>query len=215
MAVSGRGSAEEQTRQQHELFVLLGKTSITWQQLESSLCGVFTAISRMDRTLARRIFYSARSFQGRTDMLKAAVSCPTVQFSDPTEGEFVKKCIERAGQYASVRNIIAHDSIVFFAFDGHEHSGKHVIIDGKYDRFLGGEDALTVEQLSRFHQNVSHLFLLLQLFLQRQPATNSQRGKQLLSLLHKLPKAPRVSTLGAADAALLLSLVPDPFQIRL
>lgn len=185
---------------------------MVWGQVESALCRIFGSITGMNSTLSRRVFYSARSFTGRTDMLKEAINCPTIQFSKDDE-HLLKEAIKIARQYSSVRNVIAHDIIAYFGFDGHEFSRQWVLVDGKYDRYLGGENVVTLEQLDNFHFNVSQYFLILTSFLGRTATNYEEVGEQCLSLLRKLPKKPLESKLSQIDADHLLAIAPTDFHL--
>lgn len=191
----------------------MGRAATTWATVESSLATFFTRLTRMESTLARRVFYSARSFQGRIDMLQSVLACPTVRFAIPEERDYISLALKRATGYVFVRNAIAHDLVFFFGFDGHEHSYKHVIVEGKYDRYLGGENALTIEHILKFHKNISHLVMLNTLFLQGKG--DQELLAQYHAMLARLPKTPCDSTMSPSDEALLLSLLPENLQMPL
>lgn len=204
----------ETTQQQESFLIAYGHAALVWAQVESTLCIYFRLITRMDSTMARRVFYSATGFRSRTRMLKAAIGCPTTNFSSPIEGDFVRKAIRVAESYCEVRNRIAHDQIVCYGIPGHPQSGQHVLVDGKYDRYLGDENPMTLAQLDTFHSNVSNLFLLLQLFVQREQNEGSvELAEQYLQMLQKLPNPPLDQKLNHSDAILLQSWTPTPFRI--
>jgi hypothetical protein len=145
-------------------------------------------------------------------MLRAALSCPTVRFENPQEEKFVRRCVKLGDNYSSVRNIIAHDMPLYLKGLDHEFKDQYVYMDGKYDRFLGGENAMPVAQLACFHQNLSHLYILMAkvLFCKCDAGTIELYTKYL----EKLPADPRLKMLGAADAKFVGNLGEDGLEIR-
>lgn len=61
-------------RAQDSFYLQYGKTLDGWSILENSVSLFFAKLTGMTPTKARRVFYSARSFNGRADMFEAALS---------------------------------------------------------------------------------------------------------------------------------------------
>lgn len=88
-----------------ELFQELGETMMEWSRVEASLMELFQRLTGMEHKMARRIFFSARSFNGRADLLRAAIATTEV------DAEFVKlgqAAVARSLQYSAFRNALAH-----------------------------------------------------------------------------------------------------------
>jgi hypothetical protein len=81
-----------------------------WSAVEDGLFEWFKRCTAMQEQLARAVFYSARSFEGRRDMLEAAIPFSSCDEKIRTG---IRKCMLRAGQYAAFRNRIAHRHMLF------------------------------------------------------------------------------------------------------
>lgn len=91
-----------------EFYAQYGKALAAWADLEGALCRCFTRIIEPGgdgEVNGDGIFYSARSFNGRAEMLKAATASRNL-----TEGRrnFVRKAIKKAGEYNKFRAKLAH-----------------------------------------------------------------------------------------------------------
>jgi hypothetical protein len=90
-----------------ELFREIGETVTEWSRLENALLDLFQVLTAMPHRLARRIFFSARSFNGRADLLRAAAAATEAK---PEFVNFTRAVITRALQYSAFRNALAHGS---------------------------------------------------------------------------------------------------------
>jgi hypothetical protein len=79
----------------------------------------------MEERLARGVFYSARSFEGRREMLLAAV--PFSPCDEKTRMG-IRLCAKRAGQYVAFRNRIGHGHLIFTY---EINPPQHVIAEGR------------------------------------------------------------------------------------
>src|ERR1044071_2674828 len=82
-----------------------GRALAYWASLEAALCDWFHFTTKMPPDMAAKVFYSARNFNGRSEMLEAAIAV-----SELTEDQeaFIKAATARALAYNSFRNRIAH-----------------------------------------------------------------------------------------------------------
>ena len=93
-----------------EFYKTIGEAMAAWSAVEDGLFEWFKRCTGMQEQLARVVFYSARSFEGRRDMLEAAIPfSPT----DEKTRTAIRKCMLRAGQYAAFRNRIAHRHMLY------------------------------------------------------------------------------------------------------
>ena len=66
---------EEDEETVHQRFVLAyGDALLQWARLEQHLFFWFEIITGMDHMMARAVFYSPRNFNGRSEMLEAAIN---------------------------------------------------------------------------------------------------------------------------------------------
>jgi hypothetical protein len=103
----------------------LGRAQAAWSAVEDGLFEWFKQCTGMHTQLARAVFYSARSFEGRRDMLSAAIPFSPCKEKMRTG---IRLCLQRAGQYAEFRNRISHGHLIFLD-DGKKP--QHVLIEGR------------------------------------------------------------------------------------
>lgn len=198
-----------------EFTLSMGQTAMLWAELENCLCVIFSHICRMDKTLARRVFYSARSFQGRLDMLKASVDCPTTSLH-VTDEAIIKQILKVCRMWVGYRNAIAHDRILFLEVEGHSMSGKHVIIDGKFDRFLDTEEKpIDLVQMENIRTNFSDFVILCHLFLTSSEAVPGEGKQVYLSLLQALPSHANTGQMPPHEKERLSKLVPPTLDVAM
>lgn len=94
-----------QIEELHRFYTAYGRAMSQWARIESELCQWFTQITKMTPATASAVFYSSRSFNGRSDMFEAAIT--TISLSE-VESTFLKNVIKKAVCYYSFRNRIAH-----------------------------------------------------------------------------------------------------------
>jgi hypothetical protein len=90
----------------------LGKAVAAWSTIEDGLFEWFKYCTGLEEYIARSVFYSARSFEGRRDMLSAAI--PFSQGDEKTRTG-IRLCIKRARQYSEFRNRISHGHLIYYA----------------------------------------------------------------------------------------------------
>lgn len=97
----------EHVNQAHaEFHHAFGCAMSEWAGVERSLFYWFTYITRMKSEMARAVFYSARSFNARADMLAAAIA--EAKRQTEVELEFIRTALKRARGYGGFRNNLAH-----------------------------------------------------------------------------------------------------------
>lgn len=106
-----------------EFYKTLGKAVAAWSAVEDGLFEWFMQCSGMHLQLARAVYYSARSFEGRRDMLIAAI--PFSPCDEKTRTG-IRLCLKRAGQYLEFRNRLSHGHHLYV-----EKSKEHVFAEGR------------------------------------------------------------------------------------
>jgi hypothetical protein len=93
-----------------EFYAAIGEAMGAWADVENGLFEWFKRCTGMQEALARAVFYSTKSFEGRRDILYAAI--PFSPCDEKTRSG-IRKCMLRAGQYVAFRNRVAHRHLVF------------------------------------------------------------------------------------------------------
>jgi hypothetical protein len=99
-------SQEMLSRATFEFYHFYGHAMASWASLESSLQHWFSHLTGMDHNMGSAIFFGARGFGARADMLDAAIQ--TCKSKPQAQIEFIKEAVKKARQYSSFRNKIAH-----------------------------------------------------------------------------------------------------------
>lgn len=134
----------------HEAY---GAFMMHWAALEHSLGAWFTRLSGMPVRRSAAVFYSAKNFAGRADLVEAIMPHCEV------EQEYLnllRQCIKRARQYNSFRNSVAHGQSIYGAFPrGSEE--RFVLIPGGPPAYVRQENVIAVHQLQTAARNVGWL----------------------------------------------------------
>jgi len=130
MVIWMNSHGEDISRASSQFYMLYGQAMDGWSTLEGSLALWFSKLTRMPPKRARRIFYSARSFSGRADMLKAAISATRI----PTELKaFLITAIKAAIKYSSFRNQLVHgEANVHMSYEDENPVFEMLITEPKY-----------------------------------------------------------------------------------
>jgi len=105
-----------------ELHYYYGIALANWSGIERGLFYWFYRTTGMSEAMARAVFYSARSFNGRAEMLEAAVAHnPTVLGN---ELAFIKAATKKAGQFSGFRNRIAHGEPIINVIELKDQDGN-------------------------------------------------------------------------------------------
>jgi hypothetical protein len=119
-----------------KFIVACGEALMEWSYIENRLFRWFKHLTRLPDAMARSVFFSARSFLGRSEMLAAAIEHAV--FRGP-RGEIARDLIEEALQkangYASFRNALAHGFVISDRIDARNDQDRE-----REFRFLGERD---------------------------------------------------------------------------
>lgn len=110
-----------------EIEAALGNAMLQWATIEQRLFYWFQRLTGLSDRMARAIFYSARSFKGRAEMLEGAISASDLP---APEIEFIKSGLDKAIKYNSFRNRLVHGEVAYVA----DNNGRWqaVLADGKH-----------------------------------------------------------------------------------
>jgi hypothetical protein len=126
-----------------------GRFMQRWARLEQAMFFWFWWVSALPEGRARAIFYSAKNFAGRGDMLNAALDYAEVA------GRYVafgRQAIKKARQFNSFRNGATHGEAIFDA-----GTKEYVMLEGKHTLPHGADTIVTVRQLEIAAENVREL----------------------------------------------------------
>jgi len=127
----------DQMKADDEFHLAYGRALSEWATIEQRLFFWFLFITQMRPDLGRSIFYSARNFNGRMDMLEAAMGKAAL---DQATSYFLKAAFRKARQFSSFRNNLAHGETMFDGRPDSPYYLKTYLVDGK--RNDGSVDAV-------------------------------------------------------------------------
>lgn len=167
-----------------ELHINFGIAMERWSTLERALYYWFGYLTGLKPKIARAIFYSARGFYARTDMLEALIEHVTP--SNPLEIEFLKEALKKAKQYSPFRNKLAHGERHLNVIEGHEHLAHYKIVQGK-----NMEDPISLSDMATFSDNIGLLHdCLLWMHPKMEKPANAKPPAECLALVRALPNQP-------------------------
>ena len=111
-----------------EFNAVYGETLAEWSRLEGQLFYWFRFITSMNEKLARAIFYSARNFTARADMLSAAMRAGNLE---ATVLGFLKETLKKIRMYDEFRNRATHGEAHINLQEGSPSAKQMVIIQGR------------------------------------------------------------------------------------
>jgi hypothetical protein len=179
-----------------EFYLAFGYAMAGWARLELWFADVFRRTTGLKRGLSQEIFFSARSFQGRADMLQACIpSVPAI----PTGREFIKRAVSLANIYSQSRNHLAHGS--------HYIGRLKTEPEGLSRRFIhagdrSGERAITLQEINNFKNNLHWFYSIGAASLGGRPFFTEPELS--LALLDLLPTNPETDCTDEAKAGPLL-----------
>ena len=88
-----------------EFETVYGAALAEWSRLEGQLFYWFQMVTGMNEKMARAVFFSARSFNGRADMLESAIDAATI---DAPLRDFLEAALKKAWGYSGFRNAATH-----------------------------------------------------------------------------------------------------------
>ncbi|WP_029585582.1 hypothetical protein [Bradyrhizobium sp. URHD0069] len=178
--------AEDLNQVHAEFHHAYGVAMSQWAGVERSLYLWFVHVTQMKEKVARAVFYSARSFNARAEMLQAAID--QGGHLAPERLEFIQKALGRAWGYSSFRNRMAHGEPMMNILDlkGQPRKVSWSIVQGKTrDRATD----ISMEDFETAHRN---FYMLQNLLIDTHPTPgvgnpDHQWPAKALQLLSELP----------------------------
>jgi hypothetical protein len=129
-----------------------------WARLEQAMDYWFQWLAEIPENRARAIFYSAKNFAGRSDILVAVI--PYAKPDDEYRA-FVRAAIKKARQYNSFRNAVTHGEAIFDTRRGSLTFGQYVLAEGRDSSFEAGASAVSTQRIDTSSENVRELAKLM------------------------------------------------------
>jgi hypothetical protein len=158
-------------------YLAYGKALAAWASVERACYAWFEHLTLLGEQQARGIFYSARSFDGRMGMLKAALEHSGIMEAEITD--FAKEAFKKASTFSKFRNTLAHGE---FTYEG-------LLIEGKHPPKKAKELAIDGEKLRIATQNFQNLANLIHevLYFVDEIKTPESSPRKCLQLILELP----------------------------
>ncbi|SDB31385.1 hypothetical protein [Bauldia litoralis] len=174
------------------LFVeAFGRAMLNWSHVEQRLFWYFEHITEMKHEMSRAVYYSARNFTARAEMLAAAMSANQALDSDLSV--FLQKALKKARQYQAFRNSLAHGETIMFANTGIRAENRLTLVEGKRALHLSIDSGIKVSQLRTAAKNFSRLASLLTVVYLNQ-MTKGAHGKSPAQCLKQVLRLPNTAS---------------------
>jgi hypothetical protein len=179
-------SAEQMGVATGELFHYFGLFMTRWAQLETTLYYWFGRVTTMPEGMSRAIFYGARGFAARAEMLEAAIEHATVL--KPEETAVLKEGVKKARQYSTFRNKVAHGEPRLNVKDLNNPQIHYTITQGK-NTPNEKEEVITLEHLTAAASNIHTLVDCIRDTLPplRTAKQNPKSPEECLAIIRSLP----------------------------
>lgn len=177
----------EQTGLQEKFIQTFGEALLEWSYVESRLSWWFGQLTSLPAAMARAVFFSSRSFQGRSEMLAAVISARV--WKDKLDDEaksFIGAALAKAKLYSGRRNALAHGHAVEQAT---EQGAEPILVQGR-DYMPEKHSTLRQRDLSNVAKNFELLANLLSRSVRAYQAENLSELQKCYSELILLPNVP-------------------------
>jgi hypothetical protein len=124
-----------------------------WSGVERALYEWFQRATGMPDPMARGIFYGARGFSARAEMLESALE--HTKNLTPEQMTFVKEAVKKARQYSGFRNKVAHGEPRLTVVHSQPVTAHYVIVQGQ-DR-PSPDEFLSIADLDRATERIHTL----------------------------------------------------------
>ena len=172
---------------EREFMIAFGRVLAEWSYIETSLFGIFGLVTGLDEEMARSIFYSARSFNGRSDMLREALCIFGKNNANKVVVGAFNEALTKANQYNGFRNALAHNLPIATAT---EKGAEIVLVENKQMPENYMKNALNEKALVNAYVNFNRLQNLTDLARGYVQHELLERLPELREQLHMLPSVP-------------------------
>jgi hypothetical protein len=165
----------------------VGKAITAFSTVELLLCNHLALVTQMQPHMAKAVFFSARSLRGRLDMIQDAIAAAGDVVGYPSYMPFLKVALNRAGQWAATRNMLAHANVSFVDYGQSKYCGQAILWDSSVSDWPDPKRVLTLTELEDAFTNFGRLSLLLLTAYSRGKALEETKLKECHALVVQLP----------------------------
>jgi hypothetical protein len=137
-----------------QFHLVYGAALAEWSRLEGQLFYWFQRLTGMDEKTGRAVFFAARNFNTRSDMLEAALKA--VNPGGPIQ-LFLQAALKKARGYSGFRNAAIHGEPHINLQRGSKTAGQFVIIQGSKVSFEAEPTMITMQHLIAAQKRFSQL----------------------------------------------------------
>ena len=196
-------------QQQAEMFQAIGQAITGFAAIELWLCNHFALVTQMPPHMAKAVFFSARSLQGRLEMFYDAIAAAGTADGFPSLTPFLKVAANRAGQWAGTRNMLAHANVGYVDWADSKFHQQHILWDGGANDWPDPKKGLTLSDLANATLNFGRLSALLLVSYNRESGPNEPTLKECHALVLQLPTQPTQPEQRKQFLKRLSQLIPD------
>lgn len=180
---------EESERAYAEFHNAYGIALAQWAGLERMLSYWFALITQMHAMMAQSVFYSARSFGARAEMLQAAIE--HAKHIQPDILKFIQAALKRCWSYSTFRNYLAHGepSMTVMEVEGRPRKVYYAIVQTGSSNDTKTE--ISVEQLKVIAENFNALHMVM---MDAHPKIGPERAQPRKSILEYLARVNALPT---------------------
>ena len=177
----------------NDFIVAYGEAMLEWSYVENRLYRWFSNLTGMSDAVARGVFFSARSFAARSEMLSAVVA--TAPFKGATAAlgkEFIGEAVIKATGYTPTRNAMAHGLVMRHITPT---GTKDILVQGKVADHLQSSTGLTIDSFRTATKNFEKLANIINGALRYYRDERTQQLQACVELLAQLPSEGASETL--------------------
>jgi hypothetical protein len=176
-----------QAEKEAKFYEAAGRAISAFGAMEVLLCNHFALITQLQPYMAKAVFFSARSLQGRLGMLDSALAAAGSANEIPSLIPFLKTASKRTGQWSSTRNKLAHSTVSYIDWDASKYHGNYILWDGASNDWPNPKSALTIEDIEIARFNFGRLATLLLAGYNETNPPNETTLKECHELVQLLP----------------------------
>lgn len=180
---------------EEELYSLIGRATNSWAKVEEELCNLFELILPMETLAPRNIFYTARSIDGRLDLLNAVIGADfTFSPNLKVKWTAINSIIVKRKKN---RNKIAHSDVIWHSLNGEPMKVfVRPYADAARYKDILGKELLDKKRMGEIINSFLHLAIKVAFF-QREVAESKGREPKSLLLINGREQA-ILNTIGLA-----------------
>jgi hypothetical protein len=184
-------------------YLAYGRAMAGWSSVERSLGGVFARITHLSDPVATAVYYSAKSLQGRVEMVRAVI--PFARTVPPGR-EFLTRSCSLISSWSATRNRLAHDPHVLHVDQTDDIARPKVT---RKISSMKAAEPVELEHLERAQLNFNFLAMVIAISLaQRRLLRDPELSLALLDLLPADPARTGIDLEAANSLSMRIGQIP-------